>query len=87
MIGIVGRIAATKEVIFMGGGGCCHIAVVGAHCCRSGGGACPETEGRIVLWRPSVEPLIVFVLVTDGLCNGPGLWHVPLVWVLWMSLP
>ncbi len=84
---IVGHIAAIKEVIFMGGGGYCHVAVVGAHCCHGRGGACPEMEGRIVLWRPAIEPPIVFVLIADGLCNGPGFWHVKLVWVLWMSPP
>jgi hypothetical protein len=58
--------------MFMRGGDCCHVAVVGAPCCHGGGGACPATEGRIVLWRPTVEPPIVFVVIADGLCNGPG---------------
>jgi hypothetical protein len=71
----------------MGGGCCCPIAVTGERCCRGGGGECPAVEGRIILWRPAVKPPIVFALVVDGLCNGPGWRHVLLVWVLWMSQP
>jgi hypothetical protein len=43
-----------------------------------------ETEGRIVLWRPTIAHPIVFDCVSEGLCDGPGFWHILLVWLLTM---
>ncbi len=30
---------------------------------------------------------IVFDCIAEGLCNGPGFWHIPLVWILLLSPP
>jgi hypothetical protein len=56
----------------MEGRGCYHIIGVGAHGGCGAGGTQLEVEGRIVLSRPAVLPIIVFVLIAFGLCDGPG---------------
>jgi hypothetical protein len=70
---------------------CCHaMCYVGVICCimggptgeriwRVGGGSRPNIDGRIVLWRPPVEPPIMFCLVACRLWAVPGLRQLMLV--------
>jgi hypothetical protein len=63
--------------------GCCHAAGKGGRCidARATGGARPEAEGRMVLCIPTIDPPMVLVRVAWGLCIGPGLAYVALVWL------
>ncbi len=77
----MGAIMAVK----LGGGmGCCHAPGKDGRCisARATGGARPEAEGRMDLCIPAVDPPMVLAWVAWGLCIGPGLAHMALVWLL-----
>jgi hypothetical protein len=83
---LMGTVMAAK----LGGGmGCCHPVGKGGYCIgvRATGGARPEAEGRMVLCVPAVDPPMVLAQVAWGLCIGPGLVHVVLVWLSSTSPP
>ncbi len=76
---LMGTIMAAR----VGGGmSCCHAAGKGGHCidAQATGGARPEAEGRMVLCIPAIDLPMVLARVAWGLCIGPGLAHMALVW-------